>query len=252
MIEQVKNIAYKASDAILEVYKKVDPQVKYKKDDSPVTEADEISNEVIINGLKAISSLPILTEEAEIPYEQRKAWNQFWLVDPLDGTKDFLVKNNQFTVNIALVEANRPILGVVLIPAEGLCYWAEKGKGAYKNGEKIYNNSTRTELIGSDSNFHSTEETKAYYARHKVNNIKRYGSALKFCKLAEGEIDLYARLNGTMEWDTAAGHIIMNEAGCKIIDVETNSQLIYNKESLVNNHFIACRQDIACNIFQAA
>ena len=244
MIEQVKKIAYNASEAILKVYEKVNPSVKYKKDDSPVTEADIISNEIIINGLKSFSDIPILTEETQIPYQERKNWNRFWLVDPLDGTKDFLVKNNQFTVNIALVENRKPILGIVLIPAEGFCYWAEKGKGAFKNGEKIYNNSKRTDLIGSDSNFHSTEETKAFYEKHNVKNIKRYGSALKFCKLAEGEIDLYARLNGTMEWDTAAGHIIMNESGCRIIDIVTKQELIYNKEILVNNHFIACRNDL--------
>lgn len=245
MIEKVKNIAYKSSEAILEVYKKLDPQVKYKKDDSPVTEADIISNEIILEGLKQISNYPILSEEtAKIPYTERKNWDKFWLVDPLDGTKDFLVKNNQFTVNIALVENNKPILGVVLIPAENLCYYAEKGKGAYKNGGIIYNKSARTELIGSDSNFHSTEETIAFYEKHNIKNIKRYGSALKFCKLAEGEIDIYARLNGTMEWDTAAGHIIMNEAGCKIIDIETKKEIIYNRKNLVNNFFIACRKDL--------
>ncbi len=244
MIEQVKTVADNAAQAILDVYKKVDPQVKYKKDDSPVTEADIIANTIIIEGLKKFSDFPVLTEETQIDYEERKNWDKFWLVDPLDGTKDFLVKNNQFTVNIALVENRKPVLGVVLIPAEGLCYWSEKDKGSFKNGERIFNNSQRTDLIGSDSNFHSTEETKAFYAKYNVNNIKRYGSALKFCKLAEGEIDVYARLNGTMEWDTAAGHIIMNEAGCKIIDIVTKKEIIYNRENLVNNHFIASRNDI--------
>ncbi len=249
MIENVIKIANKASETILEVYKAVNPEIKYKKDDSPVTEADIASNEIILKGLKEFSDIPILSEEAEISYEDRKNWNKFWLVDPLDGTKDFLAKNNQFTINIALIENRKPVLGVVLIPAEGLCYYAEKGKGTFISEQpgsrkKIYNNSKRIDLIGSDSNFHSTEETKAFYAKHNVKNIKRYGSALKFCKLAEGEIDLYARLNGTMEWDTGAGHIIMTEAGCKIIDVETKKELIYNKENLRNNHFIACRNDL--------
>lgn len=244
MIEQVKSIAYSAGEAILEVYRKVDPQVKYKKDDSPVTEADISSNDIILKGLKKISEFPILSEETEIPYEERKNWNKFWLVDPLDGTKDFLVKNDQFTVNIALVEGGYPLLGIVLIPAEGLCYWAEKGKSSFKNGEKIYNNSVRTDLIGSDSNFHSTQETIDFYAKHNITNIKRYGSALKFCKLAEGEIDVYARLNGTMEWDTAAGQVIMTEAGCKIIDIETKKPIVYNRENLVNKHFIASRNNL--------
>ncbi len=249
MIEKIINIAKMAGDEILKVYEKVDPQVKYKKDDSPVSEADIISNEIILTELKkAFPDIPILSEETEVPYEERKNWDKFWLVDPLDGTKDFLVKDDQFTVNIALVEGNEPVLGVVLIPAEGLCYSAEKGKGAYKNGKKIYNNSTRTNLIGSDSNFHSTQETIDFYEKYKIKDIKRYGSALKFCKLAEGEFDVYARLNGTMEWDTAAGQVIMNEAGCKMVDVVTNKEIVYNRENLVNKHFIASRKDLSFSV----
>ncbi len=244
MIEQVKKIAYKAGQEILDVYKDVNPDIKYKKDDSPVTEADIVSNEIILKELKNISDYPVLSEETVIPYEKRRNWNKFWLIDPLDGTKDFLAKNNQFTVNIALVENSKPVLGVVLIPAEGLCYWAQRGKGAFKNNKKIYNNSKRVDLIGSDSNFHSTEQTINFYKTHKISAIRRYGSALKFCKLSEGEIDVYARLNGTMEWDTAAGHIIMNESGCKIIDIQTKKEIFYNRENLVNNHFIASRNDL--------
>ncbi len=244
MLEKVIQIANNASEEILELYKKVNPEIKYKKDNFPVTEADIISNKIIIEGLKQISDFPILSEESDIFFDDRKNWDKFWIVDPLDGTKDFLTKNNQFTVNIALVENKKPILGVILIPAENLCYSAEKGKGSFRNFKKICNNSTRIELIGSDSNFHSTEETIAFYKKHNVKKIMRYGSALKFCKLAEGAIDIYARLNGTMEWDTAAGQIIMNEAGCKIIDIETKKEIIYNKKSLVNNFFIASRTDL--------
>lgn len=244
MLDKVIEIANEASAAIMEVYASVDPEVQYKKDDSPVTKADIISDRIITEGLEKLSDIPVVSEEKNVPYDERKNWDKFWLIDPLDGTKDFIVKNNQFTVNIALIENRVPVMGVITIPAEGLCYWAEKGKGSFKDGKKIFNNSARTDLIGSDSNFHSTQETKDFYEKHNITQIKRYGSALKLCKLAEGEIDVYARLNGTMEWDTAAGQIIMAEAGCKIVDVVTKEAIIYNRENQVNNHFIACRQNL--------
>lgn len=244
MLDNIIEIANKASEAILEVYKHQDPEVEYKKDDSPLTKADIASNKIITEELAKLSDVPVVSEETNVDYETRKNWKKFWLVDPLDGTKDFIVKNNQFTVNIALIEDGKPVMGVIAIPAEGLCYWAQKGEGAYKNGEKIFNKSTRTDLIGSDSNFHSTQATKDFYAKHNITNIQRYGSALKLCKIAEGELDVYARLNGTMEWDTAAGQIILNEAGCKIVDVETKEEIVYNRENQVNNHFIASRGDL--------
>ncbi len=241
---RVIEIAKKASEEILEIYKLHAPQIEYKKDDSPLTKADIISNEVILNGLKEISNIPIVTEETNIDYETRKNWKKFWLVDPLDGTKDFIVKNGQFTVNIALIENGIPTLGVISIPAENTLYWATKNNGAYKDGIKINCNFDRKELIGSDSNFHSTQATVDFYEKYNITNIKRYGSALKFCKIAEGKIDVYARLNGTMEWDTAAGQIILDEAGGKMIDITTNQPIVYNRENQVNNYFVASRNDL--------
>lgn len=244
MLESIVEIANKASEEIMKVYKLHNPKIHYKKDESPLTQADIVSNKIILEELSKLSDIPIVSEETNVVYEERKNWKKLWLVDPLDGTKDFIIKNNQFTVNIALVEETKPTLGVIAIPAEGLYYWAEKDKGAFKNGEKIFNNSVRTDLIGSDSNFHSTQETKDFYLKHDITNIQRYGSALKLCKIAEGELDVYARLNGTMEWDTAAGQIILKEAGCKIIDIITKQEIVYNRENQINNHFIASRSNL--------
>ncbi len=244
MIDSIINIAKKAGEKILEVYNSEDFETKIKEDKSPLTRADIESNQIIVDGLKQISEYPIISEEIPVEHTNRKEWKYFWLVDPLDGTKDFIVKNDQFTINIALIHKDTPVMGLVYAPAMNVMYWAEKDKGAFKNGEKIYNNSTREKLIGSDSNFHSTPQTIAFCERHNIKEIKRFGSAIKLGKLAEGEIDIYPRLNGTMEWDTAAGHIVLKEAGCKLIDVKTKQELTYNKENQLNNHFIASRKDL--------
>ena len=237
------SIAREASLAILDIYE-TDFSIDIKNDNSPVTKADLISNEIIISGLSKISDYPILTEESPVDYEIRKDWNKFWLVDPLDGTKDFIAKNGGFTVNIALIEHNKPILGVVYVPISGDVYSATLDGGAFKNGKKIYNNSKRENLIATDSNFHSTKAVLEFFEKYSITNIQKFGSSIKICKLAEGIVDVYPRLNGTKEWDTAASHIIANEAGCKLIDIVTNKELTYNKESIKNNFFIASRDDL--------
>ena len=244
MIQQVIDIAKKASSAILEIYNNGNIDIELKDDNSPVTKADLISNEIIIEGLKEISDFPIFTEESIIDYDTRKSWNKFWLVDPLDGTKDFIAKNGQFTINIALIENNKPILGVVYIPFSDDVYYAKINEGAFKNGKKIFNDSKRKELIAADSNFYSTKAMADFFKEHNIKDVRKIGSSIKICKLAEGIIDVYPRLNETKEWDTAATHIIANEAGCKLIDVITKQELAYNKECYRNNFFIASRNNL--------
>jgi 3'(2'), 5'-bisphosphate nucleotidase len=244
LINKVISIAQKASIEIIKIYNSDDFNINIKDDNSPVTHADLVANQIIIDGLNEISDYPILTEETPVEYRIRKTWKKYWLVDPLDGTKDFIAKNGEFTINIALIENNKPILGVVYIPINDDVYYASINKGAYKNGNKIYNTSTRIDLIGTDSNFHSTKAVEDFFTTYKITNIKKYGSSIKICKLAEGEIDIYPRLNGTKEWDTAASHIIANEAGCQLIDIGTKKELVYNKQDIKNNFFIASRIDI--------
>jgi len=248
MIDKVIEISKNASKEIMNIYNSDDFNVLTKEDDSPVTKADLVANQIIIDGLRSISNYHILTEESPVKYEKRKSWDRFWLVDPLDGTKDFIAKNGGFTINIALIEKNKPILGVVYIPVSDDVYYAQKNNGAYKNGKKIFNHSMRIELIGSDSIFHSTKETQEFFRRNSIKNIQKFGSSMKICKLAEGEVDVYPRLNGTKEWDTAASHVIANEAGCKLIDTKTKEELVYNKKNIRNNFFIASRNDLEFEI----
>ncbi len=246
-LQKVITIAQKAGEAVMEIYKQ-DFHVEHKEDNSPITSADIKANEIITEGLESIASYPIVSEEAPVAYDTRKNWKKFWLVDPLDGTKDFIAKNGEFTINIALIDNNTPLLGVVYLPSSGDVYYAIKNGGAFKNGIKISNKSKRSELIGSDSNFHSSSQTQAFFEKYKVEHVKRYGSSIKICKLAEGIIDVYPRLNGTKEWDTAAAHIIANEAGCKLIDVVTKKELVYNKKDIQNNYFVASRSDLEFEI----
>jgi len=244
MINKVIEIAKEASSEILKIYHSDSFDIELKKDDSPVTRADLISNTIIIKGLKKISNYPIITEESPVDYKVRKNWTKYWLVDPLDGTKDFIKKNGGFTINIALIENTKPIIGVVLIPVSGDVYYAELGKGSYKNDKKIFNNSKRDDLIAADSIHHSTNEVKSFFKKYNISKVLKLGSSIKICKLAEGEIDVYPRLNGTKEWDTAACHIIANEAGCRLVDINTKQELIYNKKDIRNNHFIAMRNNL--------
>jgi len=245
MIKKVQSIAQHAGKIILEHYDNMSKiVVNVKKDSSPVTQADIESEKVIVSMLKNNFSYPILTEETPSSYNKIKDWKKYWLVDPLDGTQDFLERNDEFTINIALIQNNKPILGVVFAPALDLIYTGEYKKGAYKNGKKIYNSSKRKKLIGADSRHNSSKETLSFLKKHNVNKVIRAGSALKLCYLAEGKIDVYPRFNGTKEWDTAASHIVCNESGCKIIDIETNKELTYHKRSIKNNFFIASRNNL--------
>ena len=259
-IESVADIAVKAGDAIMEIYKK-DFSVVYKNDDSPLTEADKKSNEVICSRLKeTFPEIPIISEEnKEIPYETRKNWQYFWLIDPLDGTKEFIKKNGEFTVNIALIEKDRPIMGIIYAPALNLLYYAEKGKGAFKkdeNGRKyklpMYYKKFDDILKVVSSKSHSNIETETF-----IDNLRRQydkvellsiGSSLKICLVAEGRADIYLRLGQTMEWDIAAGDIIASESNKKLFKYEDGKTLDsfgYNKENLVNNWFVVKDNNLA-------
>jgi 3'(2'), 5'-bisphosphate nucleotidase len=246
-IQDIVTIAKEAGNAIMQVYKQ-DFEVEYKQDNSPLTLADKTANNIIENGLNQLSiNFPVLSEEGkEIPYKNRKHWEYFWLVDPLDGTKEFVKKNDEFTVNIALIHKDTPVLGVVYAPALDICYWAKQGKGAFKDGKKlplkVKKQRETYKIVASRS--HMSDETQTFIDAIDTSKEKKLisiGSSLKICLVAEGEADIYPRLGPTMEWDTGAAHAIIQESGGSIKSY-TNSQyleFLYNKKNLLNCCFIA-------------
>jgi len=243
-IEDVKNIALQAGEAIMEIYKK-DFKVEYKDDKSPLTEADLKSNEIICNKLQELySNIPIMSEEnKQTDYKVRKNWEYYWCIDPIDGTKEFIKKNDEFTVNIALIHKNKPVLGVVYAPAIEEMYSAKYGEGAFKNGEKLplqTNGHPEEKLHVVASKSHLSKETQEFIDNLSTTEVEQVskGSSLKLCMVATGEADIYPRLAPTMEWDTAAADAVVREAGKMTYQFENNKPVVYNKEDLLNPWFI--------------
>ena len=255
-LQPVCNIAIQAG-IVINTYYKLKTEVSFKEDRSPLTEADLASNKFIINSLSEIDKdIPILSEESLVDWNVRKNWTRYWLVDPLDGTKEFINQNGEFTVNIALIEKNEPIMGVIYAPALSTLYYASKNKGTYKFfcDQKINSLSDSTRIITNHKK--SSDHFKVFKSRSHSNEefenwVKDFvddyeliekGSSIKFCILAEGKADLYPRFGSTSEWDIAAGHIILTEAGGELESVDHKKILYNNKESVINPHFIAsCR-----------
>jgi 3'(2'), 5'-bisphosphate nucleotidase len=246
LLVQLCAIAAAAGEAILEVYGR-DFAVQLKEDRSPLTEADEVSHRLIAERLRALDeSVPILSEESAPPDPAtRRTWTRFWLVDPLDGTKEFLKRNGEFTVNIALVDGDRAVLGVVLAPVLGRVYYGALGAGAWRRdgaalAKPIYVRLPAAEpprVVGSRS--HESGEIADYLAALGPHEITPMGSSLKICLVAEGAADLYPRLGPTSEWDTAAAQAILESAGGRMMD-RAGRPLRYNtKEDLLNPHFLA-------------
>lgn len=254
-IEDVTAIAREAGEAIMAIYQK-DFEVEFKADQSPLTEADKAAHRIIEAGLNRLTSqIPILSEEGKpLPYEERKSWDSFWLVDPVDGTKEFVNKNDEFTVNIALIDQGQPVLGVVFAPALDLLYYAKQGEGAFKEealGGQLMScslpkSSKRQggEIIVVASKSHMSDETKRFVDELATHNLQltihSIGSSLKICLVAEGVADVYPRLGPTMEWDTAAAHAIVLEAGGLFQRFHSGRYMdhCYNKPSLVNDWFV--------------
>ena len=231
---------------IMKVYS-TDFDIQIKNDESPVTLADKKANIIIEKGLTCIdSSIPILSEEGEdISYEIRKEWDYYWLVDPLDGTKDFIKKNGEFTVNIALMKSETPIFGIVYAPVSRICFWGGEGLGAWKRDsnksiKKIQVNlllDKKVKLASSRS--HPSDKMAKFLLQFESYELCPMGSSYKICLVSDGSVDLYPRLGPTMEWDTAASHGIIKGAGGELLQVNNKLPLIYNKSELVNPDFIA-------------
>ena len=244
ILPEVLKIADAASEKVMSIYM-TDFKVNYKADESPITAADIASHNVIVEGLSNLSQdIPILSEEgAEIPWSERKHWQRFWLIDPIDGTKDFTQRTDEFTVNIALIENGEPILGVVTAPALKEAYWGLRGQGAYKRDNTGHVQRISVAPPGEAkrvvaSKNHLNEDTKAFIDKLGAHELVQAGSSLKFCKIAEGHADIYPRLAPTCEWDTGAAHAVLLAAGGKVETLE-GKPLQYGKEDVLNPHFVA-------------
>ena len=245
----------KAGKKILEIYDDKNFDVKFKNDASPLTKADTESNKIIIEFLNN-TKIPVLSEESEhINYQTRKSWNKLWIVDPLDGTKEFIKRNGEFTVNIALVIDKKPVIGVIYSPVLGDLYYSSEQIGSYKVNIKefskleINNNSIKLPVKNKKNDFtivasrsHFSKETLDFInkMKKKYNKVKiiSKGSSLKFCLVAEGSANTYPRFAPTMEWDTAAGQSICECAGFKVKDLKTEKDMNYNRQNLLNNWFL--------------
>ena len=255
------NTSIRAGKLILDVYNSNDFQVNLKSDKTPLTLADREAHTEILNSLSK-TRIPTLSEEGrDILFEERKGWEYFWLVDPLDGTKEFIKRNGEFTVNIALIVNGNPIIGVVYVPVLKDLYFALKGEGAFKvksieptftpnyEYEELVKSASKLpmvhkndKLIVVSSRSHMNNETEEFIsdleAKYGEINHLTQGSSLKLCMIAEGTADIYPRFSPTWEWDTAAGQAIVEEAGCHIISADTKQRIVYNKEDLHNPWFI--------------
>ncbi len=253
--------AVEAGRAIMDVYESEDFEIEMKGNNSPLTKADRAAHECIVGKLESFG-LPVLSEEGKsIAYETRKEWKRFWLVDPLDGTKEFISRNGEFTVNIALIEDGAPLLGVVYVPVLDELFYGAVGQGSYyvggargdlprddelreKGSVLPFKNKTSKQkpyrVVGSRS--HMNELTTSFIDslrdEHPGLEIVQRGSSLKICMVAAGDADIYPRFGPTMEWDTAAGHAIVRAAGKNLVEADTGKDLQYNKENLLNPYFI--------------
>lgn len=241
-LEPVVEIASGAGTKILDIYNS-DFEVQHKADESPLTAADLAAHTYIEAGLNALTpDIPVLSEEsATIPWEERKSWDPYWLVDPLDGTKEFVKRNGEFTVNIALIHQHRPVLGVVHVPVTDVTYFGGLNAGAHiiENGSRapisVRDAPSTPIVVGSRS--HRAELLDAYLARLGEHEMTPMGSSLKLCLVASGHADLYPRLGPTSEWDTAAAHAVVAAAGGKVVDLEGKNVLYNAKENILNPHF---------------
>jgi 3'(2'), 5'-bisphosphate nucleotidase len=245
LLQNLSAIAVEAGKAILEVYHSGEKiHVSLKADHTPLTVADRLSHDIIVRGLSAIDpAIPILSEEgADIPYEERRSWEYFWCVDPLDGTKEFIYRRDEFTVNIALIRHNKPVLGIIYAPVYETLYYGADSEGSWrqKNGEaaeRLYAGKDVTEWIAIGSRSHASEEEEEVLRSYPVVKTIAAGSSLKFCRIAEGAAHIYYRHGPTMEWDTAAGQAIAVNSGAVMTKTD-GTPFLYNKSSLLNEGFI--------------
>ena len=251
MIANVIAIARAAGDLVLDVYASGDFETQLKADWSTLTRADLASNQSIVDALSQFA-IPVQSEEALVDWSVRRRWTRMWLVDPLDGSHDFVAGNAEFTINIALVDDGEPVLGVILAPVYGELFWAARGQGAWlvKDGETTRLPARRTsEPILIRSRLNGADAATRFADLNGIDAHATVSSALKFGRLAAGEASVYPRFEESREWDIAAGHVILTEAGGSIVDLTTGAAPRYNKPDVRNNHFIACAPGVPFESF---
>jgi len=249
LLKSTIDISLIAGKKIIDIYETTNNSinVEYKGDSSPLTLADKASNKIIIDGLRKLNpGIPILSEEKKnAEYIERKDWNLFWLVDPLDGTKEFIKRNGEFTVNIALIKNGSPIMGVVFAPILNKTWYGLVDYGSYLisnngNHKKISINQSNhdTTFIVSSRSHSNNPKLEEFLKQFEKYELIKMGSSIKMCLVADGSAQLYPRFGPTMEWDTGAAHAVVKYAGGNIYNIDTNEELKYNKENLLNPGFI--------------
>lgn len=245
LLPQVITIAEQAGDAIMNIYNSDDFDVTTKADDSPLTAADTAANNIIIDGLRKLDPvLPIISEETLAHAAGRLTASAVWIVDPVDGTKEFIKRNGQFTVNIALVVDGKPVLGVVLAPALELLYYGAQDVGAFKRNKSgeptpLTRRLPNVDPIAAISASHPNEETADWLSKHNISQTLSAGSSLKICYVADGTVDVYPRLGPQNEWDIAAADAVLRAAGGAIRDLKTNVPVAYNKPETATPYYVA-------------
>jgi len=244
LLPSLLSLAREAGEAILQVYRAGEIAVEIKQDNTPVTEADKAANEVIVQGLKKISHFPCISEEGKYPpFSERSQWKTYWLVDPLDGTREFIARTDEFTVNIALIDNHQSIIGIVYAPAKELLYYACKGHGAFKQEGKGAVEKINTRPLPQKPTIAASRNCSWQKLDRILTPLFNYdaitlGSALKPCAIAEGKADIYCRLGPTSEWDTAASQCILEEAGGRFMDMNGDRLLYNTREKILNPEFL--------------
>ena len=241
----IRSLVKKASHEIMRLHRTGEWSVQRKSDQSPVTQADFASNQILVPGLESLNFGKVISEESD-PANQ-KLDSRYWLVDPLDGTKEFIAGRSEFVISIGLIDSESPVFGLIHAPVTGETWWAEKGNGAYGPEGRIQSRPPNNTLIAAGSRSLKEEDLQRIdsYLNRPIGNLTRLGSALKFCHLADGRIDLYPRFGPTGEWDTAAGQILVEESGGRVLDLSTQKPLRYGKPEFLNTGgFIALRSGL--------
>lgn len=241
-VKKILNIVWSAGDIINKMYVDGRVNARTKADLTPLTDADIASHNYICSGLSRQFDYPIISEEAEVSYDVRRGWREFWLIDPLDGTQEFIARTGEFTINVAFIQDGSPVLGIIHAPALNETYYAVKGTGAYEvQGGCVLQLplNKNANKIAVTSRFNHDSRVTVFAHANGVVEMQTVGASLKFGRLARGDVSLYPRYSGSKEWDIAAGHILLNEAGGTIVDLASTKEIFYNKPNMCNGAFVA-------------